>query len=226
MNFQELHERTLNWSISVGLIESGNKQSQLEKVFEELGEYLGAKNKGKSIEEQEMEFGDICVAYSVLAHMFGVTTLRSAEETLPDSWNPKNIKFQNLLPNMAIFSEFGAKFMNFEFHALDAYAANQGIDMRECWQMALEKIESRGGSMVNGNFVKNEDFIAVPAPLFNDDETEMVFDGETYVADKGSAGCPSCDLSQFGIYCHGDFVHRCSLLSRRDERNISWKLKI
>lgn len=72
-----LERKVIQWAKERGILDSAQPKDQLLKVVEELGEVAECIAKGKSIQETELELGDLQVTVILLSALVGTTAENS-----------------------------------------------------------------------------------------------------------------------------------------------------
>ncbi len=174
MNLNAYRDLIQGWAADRNLIEGATPEQQLDKLFEEIGEYAGAySRRGVPAKSEEMlvkmqdGLGDIFVVVCILAAQMGVELdfdeMEEYEEAGRNSIMYLTMgclagllesEYQNLHDDSMM--DYPEHFY-FAVATAAAVAKQNGFDFLACIDMAWNEIKDRKGRMINGVFVKESD---------------------------------------------------------------------
>lgn len=172
-NLNEYRDAILGWARDRNLIEGSDPSKQLDKLFEELGEYAGAYARhGVPEKREEMllkmqdGLGDIFVVACILAEQLGIPLDFFEMEGYTEV--PRNGVLYLTMGCLAGLVESVEQNMvddiigqeehfYFAIGVAKVIAEKNGFDYLSCIDMAWNEIKDRKGRMVDGIFVKESD---------------------------------------------------------------------
>ena len=174
MNLNAYRDLILGWARDRNLIEGSTPTKQLDKLFEELGEYAGSfarhtvpEKREEMLVKMQDGLGDVFVVVCILAEQMGVELDFDQMEDYEDTG--RNGVFYLALGCLAglveaqehkIEDESMEPIPDHFFYAITtgiAVAKRNGFDFLACIEMAWNEIKDRKGRMVDGVFVKEAD---------------------------------------------------------------------
>lgn len=174
MNLNAYRELILGWAHDRNLIVGSTPQKQLDKLFEEIGEYAGSSARSSVPEKREEMLlkmkdglGDTFVVACIMAAQMGVE-LDFFEMEEYDDRATNGVMYVTMgclagLVEVAEREDMDPEAENFAEHFYFAVAATKavaelnGFDFLECIGMAWNEIKDRKGRMIDGVFVKEAD---------------------------------------------------------------------
>jgi hypothetical protein len=155
MNQFEFEEKVMEWSKTIGLYQLAGTNEYTLKLFEEIGELVGAilENRTGDIKE---EIGDVCVV---------ITQLKNKATEYQQEYDVNiiyDISFNLLEESLALLSEIrkNTKYIDVRVSCiniiLNFIAKLIGCTLAECQEIAYNKIISRKGKLIGKTFVKQE----------------------------------------------------------------------
>jgi len=174
MNYNAYRELILGWARDRNLIEGSTPEKQLDKLFEEVGEYAGSSARSSVPEKREEMLvkmqdglGDVFVVACIMAEQMGVElNFDEMEEYTEEGRNGVMYLTMGCLAGLVEAEHQGindtslADFPEHFYFAVATAAAvakRNGFDFLECIDMAWNEIKDRKGRMVDGVFVKEAD---------------------------------------------------------------------
>ena len=174
MNLNAYRDLILGWARDRNLIEGSTAEKQLDKLFEENGEYAGSSARsGVADKRDEMllkmqdGLGDVFVVTCILAAQMGVELdFDQMEEYQGEGRNGVfylalgclaglvESQYQEALDDSILDTP---DHFYFAVAAAQAVAKRNGFDFLACIEMAWNEIKDRKGRMVDGVFVKEAD---------------------------------------------------------------------
>lgn len=172
-NLNEYRDAILGWARDRNLIEGSTPSKQLDKLFEEIGEFAGAAARSTVPEKREEMLvkmrdglGDTFVVICIISEQMGVELDFFEMESFTDL--PANSMMYLTAGFLAGFVEQTKHGMiapesdnteQFYFFvaASIAVAEHNGFDFLDCVDMAWNEIKDRKGRMIDGVFVKEAD---------------------------------------------------------------------
>lgn len=174
MNLNAYRDLILGWARDRNLIEGSSPERQLDKLFEENGEYAGSSarhyvptKRDEMLLKMQDGLGDVFVVVCIMAAQMGVELdFDQMEEYQDEGRNGvlylalgclaglveseyQNVKDDSILDTPEHFY--------FAVAAAQAVAKRNGFDFLACIEMAWNEIKDRKGRMVDGVFVKEAD---------------------------------------------------------------------
>ena len=146
--FDELVQRTIKWSEGIDLFNQSTEMKQVSKAFEEIAELIAAIDDNNEYEIKDA-IGDILVCAVNANYLYRGLGLLSPQPYTGVSFRKSAIIEEvssSLLDNL----------YNSVAHSLNELCASIGVDINECFEMAVETIEKRKLLMDNGKAVKWE----------------------------------------------------------------------
>lgn len=169
----EYRELILGWARDRNLIEGATPQTQLDKLFEEVGEFGGAAarkavpgKRDEMIAKMKDGLGDIFVVVTILAEQLGLEPNFAELEGLDDDASNSMLYLcagciAGVVLNYDIEPNFPPEEPVWHFNSAiavaKAVAEENGFDFLECVAMAWDEIKDRKGRMIDGVFVKESD---------------------------------------------------------------------
>ena len=173
MNLNEYRDLILGWAAARDFTNGATVDGQLDKLFEELGEFAGASARSANPAKREEMLlkmqdglGDMFVVACILSNKLGIDLdFFEMEDYTEEAQNGVlyltagcvaglvEAKRQNLIDDTMEAHE------HFYFFVAIAkvVAEKYGFDFLACVEMAWNEIKDRKGRMINGVFVKEED---------------------------------------------------------------------
>ena len=171
MNLNAYRDLILGWARDRNLIEGSTTEKQLDKLFEENGEYAGSSARsGVADKRDEMllkmqdGLGDVFVVTCIMAAQMGVEL--DFDQMKEYQGEGRNCVFYLALGCLAGLVESQYREapddstpdpFYFAVAAAQAVAKRNGFDFLACIEMAWNEIKDRKGRMVDGVFVKEAD---------------------------------------------------------------------
>lgn len=173
-NLNEYRDLILGWARDRNLIDGSTPEKQLDKLFEELGEYAGAAARSNVPEKREEMLvkmqdglGDVFVVICILAEQMGVELDFDLMDEYQDEGR-NGVLYLSLgclaglvesgyqgLPDDSVMDH--PDHFYFSVASAQSVAEANGFDFRACVDMAWNEIKDRKGRMVDGVFVKESD---------------------------------------------------------------------
>lgn len=174
MNYNAYRELILGWARDRNLIEGSTPEKQLDKLFEEVGEYAGSSARSSVPEKREEMLvkmqdglGDVFVVACIMAEQMGVElNFDEMQEYTEEGRNGVMYLTMGCLAGVVEAEHQGindtppADFPEHFYFAVataEAVAKRNGFDFLACIDMAWNEIKDRKGRMVDGVFVKEAD---------------------------------------------------------------------
>lgn len=174
MNLNAYRDLILGWARDRNLIEGSTPEKQLDKLFEEVGEYAGASARHTVPEKREEMLlkmqdglGDVFVVVCIMAAQMGVELdFDDMEEYTEEGRNGVMYLTMGCLAGLVEAEHQGMNDQSlieypehfyFATATAAAVAKRNGFDFLECIGMAWNEIKDRKGRMVDGVFVKEAD---------------------------------------------------------------------
>lgn len=174
MNLNAYRELILGWARDRNLIEGSTPEKQLDKLFEEVGEYAGSSARHTVPEKREEMLvkmqdglGDVFVVVCIMAEQMGIPLdFDEMEEYTEEGRNGVmyltmgclaglvESQHQNLIDESQMDH---SEHFYFAVATAAAVAKRNGFDFMACIEMAWNEIKDRKGRMVDGVFVKEAD---------------------------------------------------------------------
>lgn len=164
--FNELVSLTAQWFIDTGIKDASCTEKQFLKATEELGEIAQA-FVANNIDEIKKEVGDYIVTLIGTYQHIDDSLISSLKQ--PRLWSDAQTKENQATSLSCIMAIHGyiaemiakgkldkAKIENMSYF-IAKFCDSCGIDMKDCLELAYNKISKRKGKMINGIFVKEED---------------------------------------------------------------------
>lgn len=163
----------LGWAAERNLIEGSTPTKQLDKLFEELGEFAGSsarssvpEKREEMLEKMKDGLGDTFVVICIMAAQMGVELDFDQMEEYDEE--PRNSVLYLAMGCLAglveaelqgIVEPYMGQDEHFYFATsiVKAVAEANGFDFLDCIAMAWNEIKDRKGRMVDGVFVKEAD---------------------------------------------------------------------
>lgn len=166
MKYREL---ILGWAAERNLIEGSTYEKQLDKLFEELGEFAGHVARGK-IDLTKDDLGDMYVVLTILSAQLGLKELRCPKPSEKDILQVKPSSLYAILGGLVAIlcmKDLGVppderdieEMVAGSIFTLHCMATKSGFDFEECVSIAWDEIKDRKGKMINGVFVKEADLV-------------------------------------------------------------------
>lgn len=154
-------ERILGWAAERNLIEGSTPLKQLDKLFEELGEFAGHVARGNK-EALKDDLGDVFVVLTIVSGQVGQDMPEIAEsdgeETVP--WH-LYAALGSLAAGVGLLGEISEEVQeDMYFNAFNCWyylVQDLGLTHEECLEQAWNDIKDRKGRMIDGVFVKEAD---------------------------------------------------------------------
>ena len=165
----EYRELIIGWAADRNLIEGSTPSKQLDKLFEELGEYAGNSARGR---DRKDDLGDIFVVLTILSAQLKL----NLNMDLPE---PTEVAIENYT-NGLVYSSVGMVAVTYEMlrggipemtlkevghtilqavYILNIAAKVNSVNLTDCVEISWNEIKDRKGKMVNGVFVKEADLV-------------------------------------------------------------------
>lgn len=174
MNLNAYRDLILGWARDRNLIEGSTPEKQLDKLFEEVGEYAGSSARSSVPEKREEMLvkmqdglGDVFVVVCIMAEQMGIDLdFDQMEEYTEEGRNGVmyltmgclagllESQYQNLIDESTMDR---SEHFYFAVATAASVAKRNGFDFLACIEMAWNEIKDRKGRMVDGVFVKEAD---------------------------------------------------------------------
>lgn len=142
---QELMPLIENWANQKGILKPENAPKQYLKFLEEVGE-TAHEILHENWDKAKLEFGDIAVTAIIFAKQMGIYLTFKERLTLSDyfsfDWILSDISNDHIDKDFLIYLSDLCNFYN--------------IDLKECLNLAWDKIKDRTGKTENGTFIKDK----------------------------------------------------------------------
>lgn len=140
MQFNDFRAGVETWANMKGIYEHSSEYLQQSKALEELHEVQEAQTR----EDLMMELGDVAACIINSAHLGMCTSL--------SIWTPVDEADLWDIAHCIMCKNYSGALAY-----LRGYAIMKGIDLEDCFEPVLHKLQSRRGKMIDGLFVKEGD---------------------------------------------------------------------
>lgn len=174
MNLNAYRDLILGWARDRNLIEGSTPEKQLDKLFEENGEYAGSsarsgvpEKRDEMLLKMQDGLGDVFVVACILSAQMGVELdFDQMEEYQGEGRNGVfylalgclaglvESQYQGVPDDSGVDNHYP---FYFAVAAAQAVAKRNGFDYLACIEMAWNEIKDRKGRMIDGVFVKEAD---------------------------------------------------------------------
>lgn len=175
-DLNEYRQAILGWARDRNLIEGSTPEKQIDKLFEEVGEFAGAAARSGVPEKREAmlitmqdSIGDAFVVMCILAEQMGIELDFSKMERYNDCVSNRVMYLTaGCLAGLSEALDRGvedidkienAEHFYFAISSAEALAESHGFVYLDCVDMAWNEIKDRKGRMIDGVFVKEADLV-------------------------------------------------------------------
>lgn len=166
MNLSDYRKLIITWAEDRNLIKGSTPNKQLDKLFEELGEFAGHSARGMK-DAMKDDIGDMFVVLTILSAQLGFEDQEipsTTEEDLKDLTNAVLYTFMGAVAAGCALKEYEEVDLQaietaiFDtIYILQGTAVKLGFNFQECIAIAWDDIKDRKGRMVDGVFIKEAD---------------------------------------------------------------------
>ncbi len=158
MTTVDFKKNVLQWATDRGILEHSNYQTQVLKLFTEVGEVVDEYLKG-NVDKLKMEIGDVLALLTICSEMSDSVLKVLLEPVFGNELIHKSSQYYlNGVCVTSSLSHNDPYFLLRCYDKLKLFLISEGIDQEECMELAWNKIKNREGKMVEGGvFIKEED---------------------------------------------------------------------